>query len=201
MPVSKWIFSWVPQNVLQRPVLSTSNLHLSCRKSPNTRKMFISGLKRCCCQSFAQPTKPLVQLLLVNNQLHNFQARRKHLGHFQRSRGPCTSLQIVTLTPYSSLSLLNSYPLLPTFHFSKQINSTAKKYNIFLCWRPGPLVRTRPNFLIKSAHSFSFNLIQTHVWKQANCLQNLVSPGKYYENLWAHDAFHFASSFKIEADN
>lgn len=73
------------------------------------------------------------------------------------------------------------YPLIPTFHVSEEINSTPTNKSICCAGLQEPIVRARPNFLIKLAHSFSFNLIKISFWKQAKCFQNLDSS---WQVLW-----------------
>lgn len=104
---------------------------------------------------------------------------RRKLGHW--SCLLCVQQDGVSHTNPGHCAGIICYPLIPTFHVSEEINSTPTNNSI--CW-PGlqePIVRARPNFLIKLAHSFSFNLIKISFWKQANCFQNLDSS---WQGLW-----------------
>lgn len=99
---------------------SNTDLHWSCRKSPNTGKwrtiVSISVSKLGCYKSFAQSTKSLVKLLLANNQPKNL--KEKTSGALKLPfRSPAACVQQYRFSHTNSVHFAVIIRLLPTAYY------------------------------------------------------------------------------------
>lgn len=166
----------------QAPEYSNTALHPSWRRSPDTRKV------QDWCDTFCFEIRLLCTThKILGSVLTGWKTEKSRRENWatksclRDSALVSNRMDSLTLTQENCAGIIQVTHSFLIFMFQNKSVPTPKNNSIFWAGLQEPIVRARPNFLIKLAHSFSFNLIKISFWKQANCFQNLDSS---WQVLW-----------------